>query len=48
LPISQLENIIQILLTSAASDNEAREKAASIEGMQVSAFWLDLWCTPRV
>jgi hypothetical protein len=26
------------------SNDEAREKAKSIEGMQISAFWLDLWC----
>ena len=27
-----------------SGDDEAREKAKSIEGMQISAFWLDLWC----
>jgi hypothetical protein len=43
LSISQLESIIQIVLITAASDDEAREKAKSIEGMQISAFWLDLW-----
>jgi hypothetical protein len=43
--ISQLENIIQIVLTTATSDDEAREKAKSIEGMQISVFLLDLWCT---
>ncbi len=42
--ISQLESIIQIFVITAASDDEAREKAKSIEGMQISAFWLDLWC----
>ncbi len=26
------------------SDDEAKEKAESIEGMQILAFWLDLWC----
>ena len=40
--ISQLESIIQIVLITAASEDEAREKAKSIEGMQISAFWLDL------
>jgi hypothetical protein len=44
LSISQLESIIQIVLITATSDEEAREKAKSIEGMQISAFWLDLWC----
>ena len=44
LSISQLESIIQIVLITATSDDEAREKAKSIEGMQISAFWLDLWC----
>jgi hypothetical protein len=44
LSISQLENIIEIVLFSAASDEEAREKAKSIEGMHLSAFLLDLWC----
>jgi hypothetical protein len=45
LSISQLESIIQIvLITTAASDDEAREKAKSIEGIQMTAFWLDLWC----
>ena len=42
--ISHLESIIQIVLITASSDDEAREKARSIEGMQISAFWLDLWC----
>jgi len=42
--ISQHDNIIQKVWIIAASDNEAREKATSIEGMQISAFWLDLWC----
>ncbi len=42
--ISQLESIIQILLLTARSDDEAREKAKSIKGMQISAFWPDLWC----
>ena len=42
--ISQLESISQIDLITAASDDEAREKAKSIEGMRVSAFWHDLWC----
>ena len=23
---------------------EARDKAKSIEGMQISVIWLDLWC----
>jgi hypothetical protein len=44
LSISQLESIIQIVLITATSDVEARETAKSIEGMQISAFWLDLWC----
>ena len=44
LSISQLESIIQIVLITATSDDEAREKAKIIEGMQISAFWLDLWC----
>ena len=44
LSISQLESIIVIVLIIAASDDEAREKAKSIEGMQISAFWLELWC----
>ncbi len=48
LSISQLESIIQIVLIIAASDNEAREKAKSIEGMRISAFWLDLWYKHRV
>ena len=42
--ISHLEIIIQIVLITATSDEEAREKAKIIEGMQISAFWLDLWC----
>ena len=33
-----------IVLITVASDDEAREKAKNIEGMQISAFWLDLWC----
>jgi len=41
---SQLISIIQIILITAASDDEAREKAKSIEWMQISAFWLNLWC----
>ncbi len=44
LSISQLESRIQIVLIIATSDNEAREKAKSIEGMKILAFWLDLWC----
>ncbi len=44
LSISQLKSIIQIVLITVASDDEAKEKAKSIEGMQISAFWLDLWC----
>jgi hypothetical protein len=44
LSISQLENIIRIVLINAASDDEAREKAKSIEGMQISAVYLDLLC----
>ena len=44
LSISQLESIIQIVLITAASDDEAREKAKSIDWMQISAFWLDLLC----
>jgi hypothetical protein len=44
LSISQLESIIQIVLITTASDDEARQKAKSIEGMQISAFWLDLRC----
>ena len=42
--ISRLESIIQIVLITEASDDEAREKDKSIEGMQISAFWLNLWC----
>ncbi len=38
LSISQFENIIQIVLITATSDDEAREKAKSFEGMQISAF----------
>ena len=38
LSISQLESIIQIVLITAASDDEAREKAKSIEGLQISAL----------
>jgi hypothetical protein len=30
------------------SDDEASEKAKNIEGMQISAFWLDLWCNHLV
>ncbi len=44
LSISQLESIIQKILITAASDDEAREKAKSIEEMRILAFWLDLWC----
>ena len=33
-----------MVLITSTSDDEAREKAKSIEGMQVSAFRLDLWC----
>ena len=44
LSISQLDSIIQVDLITEASDDEAREKATIIEGMQISAFWLDLWC----
>jgi hypothetical protein len=44
LSISQLASIIQIVLIIGASDDEAREKAKSIQGMQISAFWVDLWC----
>jgi len=40
---SQLESIIQIVLITAGSVDEAREKAKSIEGIQISSFWLDLW-----
>jgi len=39
-----LKSIIQIFLINATIEYEAREKATSIEGMQISAFWLDLWC----
>jgi hypothetical protein len=35
LSISQLENIIQIVVISPASDDEAREKAKSAEGIQI-------------
>ena len=45
---SQLHNIIQICLITAASDDEARENAKRIEGMHISAFLLDLWCTHLV
>jgi hypothetical protein len=44
LSISQFESIIQIVLITATSDDEAREKAKSIEGIQILAFWLDLGC----
>jgi hypothetical protein len=44
LSISQVQNIIQKVLIIATSDDEAREKAKSIEGMKISAFLLDLWC----
>jgi hypothetical protein len=44
LSISYLESIIQIVLVIAASDDEAREKAKIIEGIQISAIWLNLWC----
>jgi len=44
LSISHFESIIQIVLITAANDDEARGKTKSIEGMQISAFWLDLWC----
>ena len=44
LSISQLESKIQIIFITASRDGEAREKAKTIEGMQISAFWLDLWC----
>ncbi len=45
LSISQLVSIIHIyFLITAASDDEDREKATSFGGMQISAFWLDLWC----
>jgi hypothetical protein len=40
----QFESIVQIVLIIATSGDEARQKAKSIEGMQISAFWLDLWC----
>jgi hypothetical protein len=48
LSISQLESIIRIVLIIVASDNEAREKAKSIQGLQFSAFWMDMWCTHLV
>jgi len=38
LSILQLESIIHIVLITATSDGEAREKAKSIEGMQMSVF----------
>ncbi len=38
LSISQLESTIKIVLITEASDDEAREKAKIIEGMQISAF----------
>ena len=44
LSISHLEIIIKITLATAMSDDEAREKARSNEGMQISAYLLDLWC----
>ena len=44
LSILRLESILQIALITAASCDEAREKAKSIEWMRISAFWLDLWC----
>ncbi len=34
-----------LLVTTARSDDEDQEKARRIEGMQFTAFWLDLWCT---
>ncbi len=43
LSISQLESITQIVIITATSEDEAIEKAKSIEGMQILAFWLDLW-----
>jgi hypothetical protein len=48
LSISQLENIIQIVLITVTIDYEARKKSKSIEGMQISAFWLNLWSTHLV
>ena len=42
--ISQLESIIHIVLLPASRNDEAREEAKRIEGMQISAFWLDIWC----
>ncbi len=44
LSISRLEIIVQIVLMTVASDDEAREEAKSFNGMQISVFWLDLWC----
>ena len=44
LSISQLESKIQIALITTTSDDEAREKANSIEGMQIFVFWIVLWC----
>ena len=44
--ISQLENIIQIVLIASTSDDEANEKAKSIEGMAPSGIGrevLDRW-----
>jgi hypothetical protein len=43
LSVSELESIIRMVLIIVASDDEAREKAKSIEEIQISAFWLDLW-----
>ena len=45
LPISQLENIIRIIFITVASDDEAREKPNSMEGVHISVFLLDLWRT---
>ena len=44
LSISRLENIIQLVSITRAIDDEARGKAKSIEGEQMSVFLLDLWC----
>jgi hypothetical protein len=44
LSIAQLEDTIQIVLVTAESDEEAREKAKSMEGMRIDAFWLEHWC----
>jgi len=42
--MSQLKNIIQIPLITSASEDKVREKAKSIEGMQILVILIDLRC----